>query len=53
MKADLTATVVEEARRLKTMQDAYEPLSLDASATIAGTCFSAIQTAVQHESIER
>ena len=53
VKADLVAKVVEEARRLKTMQDAYGPLSLDASATIAGTCSSAIQTALQHGSIER
>ena len=52
-KADLLAKVVEEARRLKRMQDAYEPPSLDASTITAGTCFSAIQTAVQHESIER
>ena len=53
VKADLIAKVVEEARRLKRMQDAYEPPSLDASAITAGTCFSAIQTALQHESIER
>ena len=53
VKADLLAKVVEEARRLKRMQDAYEPPSLDASAITAGTCFSAIQTAFQHESIER
>ena len=53
VKADLIAEVVEEARRLKGMQDAYEPPSLDASATTAGTCFSAIQTALQHGSIER
>ena len=53
VKADLISEVVEEARRLKRMQDAYEPPSLDASATTAGICFSAIQTALQHESIER
>ena len=53
VKADLIAEVVEEARRLKRMQDAYEPPSLDASATTAGTCFPAIQTALQYESIER
>ena len=53
VKADLLAKVVEEARRLKRRQDAYEPPSLDASTITAGTCFSAIQTAVQHESIER
>ena len=32
-----------KTRRLKTMQDAHEPLRLSAWATIAGTCFSAIQ----------
>ena len=53
VKADLLAKVVEKPRRLKRMQDAYEPPSLDASTITAGTCFSAIQTAVQHESIER
>ena len=53
VQADLIAVVVEETRRLKTMQDAHEPLSLGASATIAGICFSAIQTALQHGSIER
>ena len=51
--ADLIAEVLEEARRLKRMQEAYEPRSLDASATSAGTCFSAIQTALEHGSIER
>ena len=53
VKEDLVAKVVEETRRLKTMQDAYELQSLRASATTAGTCFSAIQTALQHGSIER
>ena len=46
LKADLIAEIVEETRRLKTMQDAYEPQSLRASATTAGACFSAIQTAL-------
>ena len=53
MKADFIANVVEETRRLKTMQDAHEPLKLGASATSAGTCFSAIQIALQHGSMER
>ena len=53
MKADFIAKVVEEKRRLKTMQDAHEPLRLGASAIIAGIRFSAIQIALQHESMER
>ena len=53
VKADLIAKVVEETRRLKTMQDAHEPRRLGASATIAGTYFPAIQIALQHRNMER
>ena len=53
VKADLIAKAVEETRRLETMQDAHEPVRLGASATIAGTCFSAIQIALHHGNMER
>ena len=53
VKADLIAEIVEETRRLKTVQDANELQSLRASATTAGTCFSAFQAAFQHGSDER
>ena len=53
VKKDFITQVVEETRRLKRMNDAFEGSCPDGSANNASACFSAIRASLHHGSIER
>ena len=53
VKKDFITQVVEETRRLKRMNDAFEGPCPDGSANNASACFSAIRASLHHGNIER